>query len=175
MSNKLVFITGGTGHIGFKTLVLALQAGYKVRAAVCSVAKKDNILTSKSIEELNPGADLTFVIIPDLTVEGAYDEAVIGATYIIYLASPIVLKGEILPENLQSALITPAISATISILKAANKTTGVQRIVITSSIVAIIHAKYFFEIDTPEGSVWKDTDRIDIPQGPVSTHTTPER
>lgn len=169
MSNKLVFITGGTGHIGFKTLVLALRAGHKVRAAVRSVAKKDSILSSESIKELNPGADLTFVVIPDLTVEGAYDEAVIGATYIIHLASPIVLKGEILPENFQSALITPAVSATVSILKAANKTTGVQRIVITSSIVAIIHAKYFFEIDTPEGSVWKDTDRIYIPQGPFPT------
>lgn len=34
MANDLVFITGGTGHIGFRTLVIALQLGYSVRAAV---------------------------------------------------------------------------------------------------------------------------------------------
>lgn len=166
MSNELVFITGGTGHIGFKTLVIALQAGYKVRAAVRSEAKRDSILATKSIKDLNPGTNLTFVIVPDLTVEGAYDEAVKGATYIIHIASPIVLKGEILPENYHSTLIVPAINATVSILKAANKTTGVKRVVITSSIVAIIHAKYMFEMETPLGSVWRDTDRIEMPQAP---------
>jgi uncharacterized protein YbjT (DUF2867 family) len=39
MSNDLVLITGGTGFIGFKIIVTALQAGYSVRAAVRSDAK----------------------------------------------------------------------------------------------------------------------------------------
>jgi hypothetical protein len=30
MTNDLVFITGGTGHIGFRTLVIALQLSYSV-------------------------------------------------------------------------------------------------------------------------------------------------
>ena len=66
------------------------------------------------------------------------DEAVKDVSYIIHIASPIVLKGEIAPENYEKELVEPAISATISILNAASKTTGVKRVVITSSVVALI-------------------------------------
>jgi succinate dehydrogenase (ubiquinone) flavoprotein subunit len=156
MANGLVFITGGTGHVGFRTLVTALQLGYSVRAAVRSESKKQQILSAESIKSLNPGRKLTFVIVPDLTVDGAYDEAVQGAAYIIHLASPIPLKGEIKAEDFQSALINPTISGTLSVLKAAAKTKSVKRVVITSSIVACISSEYFFDIDTPEGVVFDE-------------------
>jgi nucleoside-diphosphate-sugar epimerase len=166
MPNWLIFITGGTGHVGFRTLVTALQLGYSVRAAVRSESKKQQILSAESIKSLNPGRKLTFVIVPDLTVDGAYDEAVQGAAYIIHLASPIPLKGEIKAEDFQSALINPAISGTLSILKAAAKTKGVKRVVITSSIVASIASEYFFDIDTPEGVVFDDSSKTTLDPGP---------
>ena len=169
MSNGLVFITGGTGHVGFRTLVTALQLGYSVRAAVRSESKKQQILSAQSIKSLNPGNKLTFVTVPDLTVVGAYDEAVQGAAYIIHLASPIPLKGEIKAEDFQSALINPAISGTLSVLRAAAKTKGVKRIVITSSIVACISAEYFFEIDTPEGVVFDDSSKTALDPGPYQS------
>lgn len=113
MANELVFITGATGHIGFRTLVTALLHGYSVRAAVRSESKKEQILSAPSIKSLDPGHKLTFVTVPDLTADSAYDEAVRDVTYIIHLASPIVLKGEIKPEDFQSGLIGPAISGTL--------------------------------------------------------------
>jgi nucleoside-diphosphate-sugar epimerase len=166
MPLETVFITGATGHIGFKTLVLVLQAGYQVRAAIRSESKKDQILRTASIKAINPGSRLTFFIVPDLTASNAYDEAIKGATYAIHLASPIVLKGEILPENFQSDLIQPAIAGTIGILKAAIQTPTIKRIVITSSIVALIHRKYFFDQDTELGSVWDSKSRTPVDQGP---------
>lgn len=169
MPSDLVFITGATGHIGFKTLVLVLQAGYQVRAAIRSESKKNQILEAASIKAINPGPRLTFVVVPDLTASNAYDEAIKGATYAIHIASPIVLKGEILPENFQSDLIQPAIAGTVSILKAATQTPTIKRVVITSSIVALIHRKYFFDQDTELGSVWNFKSRTPVDYGPFPT------
>jgi len=47
-----------------------------------------------------------------------------GVKCIIRIASPIVLKAEVKPENFQKEFINPAVSATTNILKAAAKTTG---------------------------------------------------
>jgi nucleoside-diphosphate-sugar epimerase len=169
MAENLVFITGATGHIGFKTLVVALQSGYNVRAAIRSASKKSQILSAPSIKALNPGSRLSFVIVPDLTAEGAYDEAVKGATHIIHLASPIVMKGEIKPENYQVELIDPAVAGTVSVLKAAAKTAGVKRVVITSSVVAIVAAKWFFEEEAPEDVVFDHNSRTPFESGPYPT------
>lgn len=137
-----------------------------VRAAIRSEAKKSQILSAPSIKAINPESRLTFAIIPDLIAPGAYDEAIKDATYAIHLASPIVLKGEILAENYHSALIEPAVAGTVSILKAAIKTPSIKRVVITSSIVAIVPSKYFFDEDTPLGTVWDHNSRTAADPGP---------
>lgn len=162
----LVLITGGTGHIGFKTLVTALKAGYRVRAAVRSESKKEEILSAPSIKELNPADKLTFVIVPNLMADGAYDEAIKGVNYILHIASPIVLKGEIKPEDYETTLVEPAVAGTVQILKAAVGSPGVKRVVITSSVVAIVPAKYMFETDVPEGLVFDHKSRLPSPSGP---------
>lgn len=166
MANGIVLITGGTGHIGFRTVVVALQHGYDVHAAVRSQSKKQQILSAPSIKSLNPGSRLTFAIVPDLTVEEAYDDAVRGAAYIIHLASPIVLKGEIKPEDFHATLINPAIRGTFSVLEAAVKTRGVKRVVITSSIVDFIPSKYMFDVETPEGMVFDHNSTTALEAGP---------
>jgi nucleoside-diphosphate-sugar epimerase len=166
MSKGLVLITGGTGHVGFRTIVTALKAGYYVRAAIRSESKKKDILAAPSIKELNPSDKLTFIIVPDLMVDGAYDEAVKGVTYILHIASPIVLKGEIKPEDYESTLVEPAVAGTINILKAALKSPDVKRIVVTSSVVAMLSAEYMFERPTPDGFVVDHNSRLPPPSGP---------
>ena len=79
MSSDLVLITGGSGLIGIKTIHLALEAGYSVCAAVRSQAKADLILATPTVKTINPGPGLTFVTVPDMLADGAYDEAVKGA------------------------------------------------------------------------------------------------
>ncbi len=166
MAGDLVLITGGTGLIGIKTIQLALQAGYSVRAAVRSQAKADTILATPTVKKLQPASRLSFVIVPDILANNAYDEAVKGVKYIIHLASPIV-KGEgFTPEQYESHLIAPAVKGTIGILSAAYKTTGIKRIVITSSEVAIIPWADFIakEVDT----VFDESYHIPEPQGPYT-------
>ncbi|KAF4625254.1 hypothetical protein G7Y89_g12914 [Cudoniella acicularis] len=166
MSGELVLITGGTGLIGIKTIHTALKAGYSVRAAVRSQAKADAVLATPTVGALNPGSKLSFVIVPDILADNAYDEAVNGVSYILHLASP-VIKGEgFTPDQYETELIAPALKGTLSILAAAYKTTGIKRIVITSSEVAIIPWEEFIakEVDI----VFDDKYEIPVPEGPYS-------
>ena len=139
MAGELVLITGGTGHLGFRTLVLALEAGYRVRAAVRSETKARKILDTLSIKRINPGSNLTFTTVPDLTVSGAYDDAVKDVKYILHIASPLAAGKATPSDKYQEVYFTPAINDTIGMLESAKKTgANVQRIVITSSIIAQI-------------------------------------
>jgi hypothetical protein len=89
MKADTTLITGATGHLGFKVLVLALEAGYNARVAVRSQSGIENILKTPSIKRLNSGSNIEFIIVPDILVPGAYDEAVKNVDFIIHCASPI--------------------------------------------------------------------------------------
>lgn len=120
--------------IGFKTLVETLKAGYKVRAAVRNQAGFDRISALKPLAPYT--SQLESIIVPDITVAGAYDEAVKGVKYIIHIASPLALpvEGE---DEYQTHIIQPAIQGTVGILESANKVTGIEKIVITASILSV--------------------------------------
>lgn len=166
MAGELVLITGGTGLIGIKTIHKALQDGYSVRAAVRSQAKADAVLATPTVKAINPGSRLTFVIVPDILADNAYDEAVKGVKYIIHSASP-VIKGEgFTPDQYETQLVQPALKGTSGILESAYKTHGIKRVVITSFEVAIIPWEEFIakEFDT----VFDDTYEIPFPAGPYS-------
>ncbi|KAL7903643.1 hypothetical protein GGI35DRAFT_487264 [Trichoderma velutinum] len=76
MAGDLVLLTGATGFIGFRTLVLLLKAGYKVRTAVRNVAGFEKIKALKSAAPY--ASQIQHIIVPDITVPGAYDDAVKG-------------------------------------------------------------------------------------------------
>lgn len=88
-TSPLVLVTGGSGFIGIAVIQNALQAGYRVRAAVRKESAAQAIANAPGMEVYTAGDALTFVTVPDNTVEGAYLEAVKDCEYIIHLASPI--------------------------------------------------------------------------------------
>ena len=135
MAGELILITGATGHLGYRTLILALEAGYSVRAAVRSQANVEKILAAPSIKALDPGPKLDFVYVPDITADGAYDDALSGVKAIIHIASP--LSSCLSAEDHERDIVTPAVKGTTNILKAAAKEPSVKRIVVTSSPTAI--------------------------------------
>lgn len=134
---NLALITGGSGHIGGRVIIDALEAGYSVRAAVRNQDKADAILGMRSIVAMNPGLRLTFVVVPDLLADGAYDEAMKDVTGVIHVASPI-MHGHIEGESYIKTLIEPAVKGTLNILEAAKKAGSVKRVVITSSVAGIV-------------------------------------
>ena len=119
--------------IGFRTLVLLLEAGYSVRAAVRNQAGFERIAALKQISPFR--SQLSSVLVPDITVPHAYDDAVKGVKYIIHIASPVI--GSLESDQYETDLIQPAIRGTVGMLESALQAPGIERIVITSSVTSI--------------------------------------
>jgi nucleoside-diphosphate-sugar epimerase len=135
MARDLVLITGATGFLGFRVLLLALQQGYQIRAAVRSEAKAAKLLSNPALKALNRDSQLSFVTVPDFLVSGAFDEAIKGVKYVIHVASPIPRK-EMPDDDHDKWFVQQAVQGTLGVLESAQKTPSVKRIIVTSSVVA---------------------------------------
>ncbi|KZV94789.1 NAD(P)-binding protein [Exidia glandulosa HHB12029] len=130
----VVLVTGANGFIGSWVVRRLLESGFVVHAAVRSSAKAQEIipLFPKECED----GRLHFVIIPDISTPGTFDEAVKNVEAIVHTASPCV------PEvnatvNDPEYLNRPAIEGTIGLLKSVrDHSARVKRVVITGSAVA---------------------------------------
>ncbi|KAK6366217.1 hypothetical protein LTS17_010723 [Exophiala oligosperma] len=125
MPGGLILLTGGTGHVGYSTLIEALSKGYNVRAAVRSEAKAAEIRASKSTKPY---------LVPNIEENGAFDEAVRGVDYIVHIASPLGKSG----LDFDTGIVQPAIRGTLSILHSALQESSIKKVVITSSVVAVL-------------------------------------
>lgn len=185
LSPGLTLVTGATGHVGFRTLVHALRANLKVRVTVRSEAKATLLLSRvrAKVPTFNLGVhpiyqsdtdttleQLTFTIIPDISLAGAYDNAMEGVTHVIHIASPLVTGSHVPPvgcDLAESYFIKPAVQGTVSLLEAADRCGTVRRVVITSSIVALVPVSQMegTEARLPHKPV-KPTDRVAFTSGP---------
>lgn len=127
-----ILITGATGLIGFRILLLALEAGHNVRYTVRSEEKAKTVATNPAVQKIAPGSRLSSVIIPDFTIDGAFDDAVQGVTHIIHAGSPTPVP----TFEPTTQVFQPTIKISSGLLQSALKSPSVQRVVITSSIVA---------------------------------------
>lgn len=125
----LVLLTGATGLVGSRVLRELLDQGYKVRLVVRAESKiaaiKDALPSRYAADELE------FVVVPDMAVEGAFDEALQGdVEYILHIAAPMSKES----DDLEAAVVKPSIMNTVTILHAAMKRPGIKKVVITSSV-----------------------------------------
>jgi nucleoside-diphosphate-sugar epimerase len=128
-------LVGGTGYIGIWILKTLLEQGFTVRAAV----RKEEKAAYLKEKFQNHADQLEFTIIEDLLAPGAFDEALKGILGVIHTASPVVLTQDAKMDP--SELTKPAVDGTLALLNSAAKSPSVQRIVLTSSIVAIWEPK----------------------------------
>ncbi|QDS68774.1 hypothetical protein FKW77_005277 [Venturia effusa] len=124
-------ITGANGHLGFRVVVTALAAGYKVRAIVRRVKASEQIKAAKSIHPHLDGLEI--VVVEDLLGEGVFDEALKGMDAVIHVASPITKQTDKYIEE----IVEPARLMTMSLLRSAAKVDTIKRVVITSSVVVL--------------------------------------
>lgn len=132
MSSPTLLITGVTGFIGFKVLVEALEQGYTIRAAVRSIEKSKTISLHPKILAAGGQDKLSFVEVPDICRQSAYDEALRGISHVIHHASP--LPSPFLDPTTE--IYEPAIASVDTILQSALQATTVRKVVITSSSFA---------------------------------------
>lgn len=124
--SPLALVTGATGFIGARVVTDLLQAGYNVRL---TVRREDQVETlskffSSYVERIQ------FLVVPDITLTGAFDEAVKDVKYVLHVASPLPGTGK--------DLLTPAVRGTISILESALKTSSIKKVVVTASVASFL-------------------------------------
>lgn len=139
MSAQTVLITGATGHVGYAALIETLRQGYNVRVAVRSQGKAELVRNAALSKPFVKESQLSFTVVPDITVSGAFDEAVKGVDAIEHVASPIPGPNT---SDFERDLIIPAIHGTTSILYSALKEPRIKKVVITSSVATLLdHAE----------------------------------
>lgn len=142
----LILITGASGFVGNHTLSNFLTHGYRVRIVARSQTSCDRILKVHAAHK----NDLETAVVPDITISGAFDDAVKGVDGIIHMASPYVIK----VEDNERDLVLPALNGTKGILESArNYGPSVRRIVITSSFAAVAD----FSRGLQPGHVYEET------------------
>lgn len=94
-----------TGYIGFKTLLVALESGHRVRAVVRNDHSIAELQTkSPLVAHCHGHGQIDFVVIPDFLDRGMWTKALGDITAIIHLASPLakeVQLGSLNSLNLQ--------------------------------------------------------------------------
>ncbi|MEM8924053.1 MAG: aldehyde reductase [Actinomycetota bacterium] len=128
MSAQKIVVTGASGFIGKHITRELLDNGYAVVGTVRSTAKADE--TREAVGSAHHDR-LSFATV-DLTSDDGWDDALAGADGLVHSASPFPLGSPSDPDE----LIRPAVDGTLRAMRAA-KAAGIDRVVLTSSCVAI--------------------------------------
>ena len=131
-TEKIVLVSGANGYIAANIVVQLLRKGYIVRGTSRSASAKALLLSDafKGFE-----AQYQHYEVKDITVAGAFDEAVQGVSHIIHTASPVDFT-----LTSVDAFAVPAVKGNLSILNSARDAAGPQleSFVVTSSIAAMV-------------------------------------
>lgn len=156
-SSDLVVVTGASGFVALHCVVQLLQAGYRVRGTLRDLSREESLrsalgqaLKSDPVELLE---GLTFCRC-DLVEDTGWDEALLGARYLLHVASPVPAE---VPRD-EQAVIRPAQEGTLRVLQAAHRA-GIERVVLTSSIAAIMSSA-----ERTPGRIFDEEDWSDLAQ-----------
>lgn len=138
MAGDLILITGVSGYIGFKTLILALETGFQVRAVIRKTEQATKLQSHARVaSHIN---SLQWVNIPDLSETHSFDPYLDGVTGILHIASSLANE----TDDYDRDIINPAVKSTLSVLNAAHRAPSVKRVVITSSAVTLVPFTWMF-------------------------------
>jgi dihydroflavonol-4-reductase len=130
-----ILLTGISGFIAKHIALRLLNAGYAVRGTVRKMDRRGEVFDALR-PHLAPGAETRLHLVPvDLTRDDGWVDAMDGVTALMHVASPFPIAQ---PENPED-LIRPAVDGTLRALRAA-QTAGVDRVILTSSTVAVINS-----------------------------------
>ncbi|KAG5175973.1 hypothetical protein JKP88DRAFT_203281 [Tribonema minus] len=128
MKAGLVLVTGASGYIGSNVVQLLLQEGYSVRGTVRST-------TGPKVQHLLDMGEKLELVAADLTKDDGWEDAARGCDYCLHVASPFILN---VSDDDADTLIKPAVDGTLRVLGACAAAGTIKRVVLTSSIAAII-------------------------------------
>lgn len=130
-----ILVTGATGYIARHVIVELLDAGHTVRGTARRVDALAGLRADLTPHLADPGSIERFSLVAaDLTADEGWAAAVAGCSHVCHVASPLPAAA---PKDPQE-LIGPARDGTLRVLRAA-AAGGAQRVVLTSSIAAILY------------------------------------
>lgn len=124
-----VLVTGASGFLATSVIRRLLDRKYRVKGTVRSL---NNEAVVGPLKKLFPSLELVEADL--LGGSAAFEKAMEGCTYVMHTASPFKLK----IADAQKDLVDPALKGTEAVMEAALKV-GITRVVLTSSIAAMVH------------------------------------
>ncbi|KAF2104756.1 NAD(P)-binding protein [Rhizodiscina lignyota] len=146
---SLVLITGAPGLIGSHVVDQCLAAGLKVRGATRD--RQRNAWLDEYFHNKYGSAMYETVEVKDMTVDGAYDEAVKDCAGVVHLATIGTFS------TVADEVIPPAVEGALNVIRAAAKQPTIKRFVYTSSSAAALGPKVNEEITLTQES-WNEED-----------------
>ncbi|KAF8176696.1 hypothetical protein K438DRAFT_1491032, partial [Mycena galopus ATCC 62051] len=140
-------ITGASGFLATQIVLLLLDRSWKVRACVRSPAKAE---AWKAKYPMFSEEQLEFVYVPDMQVEGSFDDAVKGCEAIFHTASPF----NFVFEDNEKDMLIPAKQGALTLLRAAKGEPAVKRVIFTSSFAAVVDP----HLDPRPGHIYTEAD-----------------
>jgi nucleoside-diphosphate-sugar epimerase len=153
--SRRILVTGATGFIAKHCIAELLRRGYHVRGTVRDLARAGTVRAALEAAAVD-GAALELVA-ADLTGDAGWDNAMAGVGHVLHVASPFPMQ---LPRD-RAQVVGPARQGTLRVLAAATQA-GVERVVVTSSMVACVYPSDGVQARTYTEADWTDADRADI-------------
>lgn len=144
----LVLVTGVNGFVGSHIASCLLGLGYKVRGTVRSADKASWI--REAMTERHSNSSFEVVLVPDITITGAWDEAIKGVEGIVHVAGNMSFGPD------PNKIITPMVNGIKNLLQVASQEPSVKRFVFTSSNRAISPQINGKEV-TLDASMWNES------------------
>ncbi|KAI3744028.1 hypothetical protein L1987_57100 [Smallanthus sonchifolius] len=144
---KAVCVTGASGYIASWLVKLLLDRGYTVHATVRSL---DDPNKTQHLLALDGAKERLCLFEANLAVEGSFDSAVNGCVCVFHTASPVLLS----VDDPQAQLLDPAVKGTLNVLKSSAKVQSIKRVVLTSSITAVLFGSRILESGVVIDETW---------------------
>ncbi|XP_043691617.1 phenylacetaldehyde reductase-like [Telopea speciosissima] len=129
---KTVCVTGASGYIASWLVKLLLAKGYTVKA---SVRDPNDPKKTEHLLALDGAKERLHLFKANLLEEGSFDSLVDGCEGVFHTASPVYMT----VKDPQAELIDPALKGTLNVLGSCAKAPSVKRVVVTSSVAAVLY------------------------------------
>ena len=150
-SETTVLVTGASGFIAMHCILKLLEKGYKVRGTLRSPERETGL--RKTFMKHTSVNDRLEFITTNLKTDAGWDDAVKGCQYVLHVASPFPSQ----PPKHEDDLIQPAKEGALRVLRAASSA-NVRRVVMTSSLAAIVAGHEYNESKVFNEDDWSKTE-----------------
>ncbi|GMI78920.1 hypothetical protein like AT5G19440 [Hibiscus trionum] len=128
---KVVCVTGASGFIASWLVNLLLQRGYTVNA---TVRDPNDWKQTEHLLALDGANERLHLFKAELLEEGSFDSVVEGCIGVFHTASPCYFA----VKDPQVEMLEPAVKGTLNVLRSCAKVPSIRRVIITSSLAAVM-------------------------------------